>query len=83
MIAYIKNKKVLFITTKRLDYIRNTQEIRLLKQYAAKGCDANMVEVMCCEGGCVAGPGCIALAKKSTIMVENYVKTAPDLKDRK
>ena len=30
MIAYIKNKKVLFITTKRLDYIRNTQEIRLL-----------------------------------------------------
>ena len=36
MIAYIKNKKVLFITTKRLDYIRNTQEIRLLKQYAAQ-----------------------------------------------
>ncbi|MCM1145986.1 MAG: glycosyltransferase [Clostridium sp.] len=34
MIAYIKNKNVLFITTKRLDYIRNTQEIRLLKQYA-------------------------------------------------
>ena len=36
MIAYIKNKKVLFITTKRLDYIRNTQEIRLLKQYASQ-----------------------------------------------
>ncbi len=61
----------------------NKASIKLLKQYAAKGCDANMVEVMCCEGGCVAGPGCIALAKKSTIMVENYVKTAPDLKDRK
>lgn len=35
MIASIKNKKVLFITTKRLDYIRNTQEIRLLEQHTA------------------------------------------------
>lgn len=35
MIALIEDKKVLFITTKRLDYIRNTQEIRLLQQYAA------------------------------------------------
>lgn len=36
MIASIENKKVLFITTKRLDYIRNTQEIRLLERYAAR-----------------------------------------------
>lgn len=35
MIASIKDKKVLFITTKRLDYIRNTQEIHLLEQCAA------------------------------------------------
>lgn len=35
MIASVKDKKVLFITTKRLDYIRNTQEIRLLEQCAA------------------------------------------------
>lgn len=35
MIALVKDKKVLFITTKRLDYIRNTQEIRLLEQCAA------------------------------------------------
>lgn len=35
MIASIENKNVLFITTKRLDYIRNTQELRLLKQHAA------------------------------------------------
>lgn len=35
MIASIKDKSVLFITTKRLDYIRNTQEIRLLERYAA------------------------------------------------
>ncbi len=36
MIASIKDKNVLFITTKRLDYIRNTQEIRLLEQNTAK-----------------------------------------------
>lgn len=35
MIASIENKNVLFITTKRLDYIRTTQEIRLLKKHAA------------------------------------------------
>jgi len=57
--------------------------IKLLKQYAEKPCEFNMVEVMCCEGGCVAGPGCVALPKKSAIMVENYVKTGADLKDKK
>ena len=30
----IKGKRVLFITTKNIDYIRNTQEIKLLKQHA-------------------------------------------------
>lgn len=35
MIASITDKNVLFITTKRLDYIRNTQEIRLLRQRTA------------------------------------------------
>lgn len=36
MIALINEKNVLFITTKRLDYIRNTQEIRLLQKHAAR-----------------------------------------------
>ena len=31
----LKNKKVLFITTKNVDYIRNVQEIRLIEKYAA------------------------------------------------
>ena len=31
-----KNKKVLFITTKNLDYLRNTQEIRLLRENGEK-----------------------------------------------
>ncbi|SFC26847.1 glycosyltransferase family 4 protein [Butyrivibrio sp. YAB3001] len=30
----VKGKKVLFITTKNIDYIRNTQEIRILKENA-------------------------------------------------
>ncbi len=30
----VKGKKVLFITTKNLDYIRNTQEIRIIKENA-------------------------------------------------
>lgn len=34
MIPYIKGKKVLFITTKNLDYIRNTQERVLLEEQA-------------------------------------------------
>ena len=57
---------------------------KMLKRFAAKAPeDANMIEVMCCEGGCVAGPGCVALAKKAAVMVENYVKTAPNLRDEK
>lgn len=34
-IEAVKGKKVLFITTKNLDYIRNTQEIRILNENAA------------------------------------------------
>lgn len=34
MITNIKDKRVLFITTKNLDYLRNTQEINIIKQYA-------------------------------------------------
>lgn len=34
MMHYIMNKRVLFITTKNIDYLRNTQEINLLKKHA-------------------------------------------------
>lgn len=37
-IQLVRNKSVLFVTSKNLDYIRNTQEIELLKNYAKK-CD--------------------------------------------
>lgn len=55
------------------------ENIKLLKRYATKGCDNNMIEVMCCEGGCVAGPGCVALPKKATRAVETYVATGEQL----
>lgn len=35
MLSYINKKNVLFITTKNLDYIRNTQEIAIIKKEAA------------------------------------------------
>ena len=55
------------------------ENIRLLKKYATKGCDNNMLEVMSCEGGCVAGPGCIAMALKSAHAVGQYAKEGKDL----
>lgn len=58
------------------------ENLKLLKRYALKGCDNNMIEVMCCEGGCVAGPGCLAMARKSAIAVDKYVKTGPDLREK-
>lgn len=35
MLEFLKQKKVLFITTKNLDYIRNSQEIELIKKQAS------------------------------------------------
>ncbi len=55
------------------------ENIKLLKRYAAKGCENNMLEVMCCEGGCVSGPGCIALSKKAARAVDTYAKTGEEL----
>ncbi|MCM1184337.1 MAG: glycosyltransferase [Roseburia sp.] len=34
MMQYVKGRRVLFITTKSLDYLRNTQEIHLIRKYA-------------------------------------------------
>lgn len=60
------------------------ENIKLLKRYAAKGGENNMLEVMCCEGGCVSGPGCIALSKKAARAVDAYAQTGEQLtKDSK
>lgn len=53
--------------------------VKLLKRYAQKGSENNMIEVMCCEGGCVSGPGCVALAKKAARSIETYAATGDKL----
>lgn len=58
------------------------ENIKLMKRYATKGCENNMLEVMCCEGGCISGPGCIALPKKAARAVESYVAKGDNLKDK-
>ena len=58
----------------------NPEAVKKIKRYAvAAPADVNMLEVMCCEGGCIAGPGTICMAKKGALLVENYVKTSPDI----
>lgn len=61
----------------------NKEAFRKLKMYATKNSagEFNMVEVMCCESGCVGGPGCVVMPKKAALIVDAYVKTSPDLKD--
>lgn len=41
-----------------------------------------MIEVMSCPGGCIAGPGCIAMPNKATIQVKNYTAQGEDLKTK-
>ena len=60
----------------------SAENIKLLKRYATKGCENNMLEVMCCPGGCIAGPGCIAMANKATIQIKNYTVQGEDLKNK-
>lgn len=58
----------------------NPEAVKKLKRYAATApADINMLEVMCCEGGCIAGPGTICMAKRGAVLVENYVKASPDI----
>ncbi len=54
--------------------------VKLLKRYAAKAPETcNMVEVMCCEGGCIAGPGTTCMPKRAAVQVETYVKNSPNI----
>lgn len=56
------------------------ESIRQLKMFATKMPEnANMVEVMCCEGGCIAGPGTVCMPKRAAVMVENYVNSSQDI----
>ena len=66
------------IRTEKIDGLTK-ENIKLLKRYATKGGENNMLEVMCCEGGCVSGPGCIALSKKAARAVDAYAQSGEQL----
>ena len=59
------------------------EEVKNLKRYAAKGLDngCNMLEVMCCEGGCIGGPGCLSMPKKAAVVLEKYAAEGKNQKD--
>lgn len=57
----------------------NKDSMKLLKRYAVKGGENNMIEVMTCPGGCVSGPGCIALSKKAARAVDAYAQAGEQL----
>ena len=77
-VAYVIGDKAAY-KPEKIDGL-NPEAIKKLKRYATvPPAEYNMVEVMCCEGGCVGGPGATCMAKKAAMMVENYVKTSPDI----
>lgn len=57
--------------------------VKALKKYALKGLDdgCNMLEVMCCEGGCIAGPGCLSMPKKAAVVLEKYAAEGKNQKE--
>ncbi len=44
----------------------NKKSFKQLRAWAQHGCDGNFVEVMGCEGGCVAGPAVVVQPQKAT-----------------
>ena len=61
----------------------NKQSIRELKNYAKKGeCECgNLIEVMCCEGGCIGGNGCINNVKTASKAIQEFTKNCKPLKE--
>ena len=59
--------------------------IRNLKMYAKTGkcSEGNLIEVMCCAGGCIAGNACLGSLKEAMKKVENYGNQGSSLKNRK
>ena len=54
----------------------NKESIRALKGFAKKGqCEfGNLIEVMCCEGGCVGGNDCLNTVRTATKAVSEFTK---------
>ena len=54
------------------------ETIKELKNYAKKGeCEnGNLIEVMCCEGGCVGGNDCINTIRTATKTINEFTKNS-------
>jgi [FeFe] hydrogenase (group B1/B3) len=61
----------------------NKENIRLLKKYVTNGIcenDCNLVEVMCCEGGCIAGNGTVNSMKNARKQIEINTQNSEDIR---
>lgn len=60
----------------------NKDSIKQLKRYAQSGdCqDGNLVEVMCCEGGCISGNATITDYRTAKKLVDGLTQKSPDIK---
>ncbi len=56
--------------------------IKQLKKYAKEGLcpDGNLIEVMCCEGGCIGGNSTISNPKIAKKIINNLLEKSSDLK---
>lgn len=61
----------------------NSKAVKDLKNWAKKGVcpEGNLVEVMACEGGCVAGSACLNSKKITTKKVKEYADCAKCIND--
>jgi iron only hydrogenase large subunit-like protein len=51
--------------------------VRQLKTYANGKHPGNFIEVMSCEGGCVAGPNVLSNSKLATTQLHEFVAAHP------
>ena len=59
----------------------NKDSIKQLKKYATSGeCEGcNLVEVMCCEGGCIGGNATINNQKTAKKLIDNFTQNSEDI----
>lgn len=58
------------------------KSIALLKAMAAGKCSGNLVEVMACSGGCVAGPGVLGNEKVASRQVTRLAADSPSCREQ-
>lgn len=61
----------------------NPKSVRELKNWAKKGActEGNLIEIMACEGGCVAGSACLNSKRMTTKKVQEYANASECIND--